>query len=252
MALRADMTTNLKGSCGRTGATKIPARLPRGVMACIVAIANQKGGCGKTTVSMELAAALVLSGLRVLVIDADPQGTAAQWSASAPDKSPFPAKVVRCTGDIHKEVEKFVGKYDWIFIDCPPAVENLTTHSALLIADFALVPVIPSPPDLWAAVGIREVIGNVTPANGDLQPFVLANMCQRKVTMSDESLKILREFGMPLLKSRLHLRTAYRQSAAGGKTVFSLGRLGEEAAKEVLALKKELNRIRKRRRCSDG
>jgi chromosome partitioning protein len=80
----------------------------------IVAVVNQKGGSGKTTLAMQLAGTLGKRDERVLVVDADPQGTATRWAASASDGTPFPAAVVGLSaagGRIHREVAKFIGDY---------------------------------------------------------------------------------------------------------------------------------------------
>src|SRR5260363_310118 len=84
---------------------------------------NQKGGCGKTTISMQLAGALGKDDCRVLVVDADPQGTATRWAANAEDDKPFPAAISglgAAGGKVHREIKKYVGEYDYILIDCPP------------------------------------------------------------------------------------------------------------------------------------
>jgi chromosome partitioning protein len=117
----------------------------------VIAVVNQKGGSGKTTVLMQLGGAMGRRGKRMLVVDADPQATATRWAASAPDDTPFPAAVIglcAAGGTVHREVKKFVHDYTTILIDCPPAVESPVPQSALLSADLALVPVIPSPLDL--------------------------------------------------------------------------------------------------------
>ena len=116
----------------------------------IIVAANQKGGCGKTTVALQFGGTLGRNGHRVLIVDADPQGTATRWAASALDETPFPAHVAGLAaagGKVHREIKKYLESYDFILVDCPPAVESPVPQSVLLIADLALMPIIPSPAD---------------------------------------------------------------------------------------------------------
>ncbi len=217
----------------------------------IIAVINQKGGCGKTTTTMQLAAALAKDKSHVLVVDADPQGTAVRWSASAPENNLFPADVIGLStaeGKVHQELKKFMGKYNWILVDCPPAVENKSSQSALLVADLAIVPVIPSPPDLWAAVGIRELITTVAAINENLQSVLLPNMCQANTSISKDALEVMKDFGIPALKSHLYLRTAYKQSAALGGHVLNLGSKAKSAITEIYSLKREIKKMFANRR----
>ena len=209
----------------------------------IITICNQKGGSGKTTVSMQLAGTLARKKKRVLVVDADPQGTAIRWAASASDENPFPASVIglsAASDKIHREVRKFVEDYDFIIIDCPPAADSPVPQSALLIADLALVPVIPSPLDLWASVGIRKIIQNVSDINETLQARLIVNQCQPRTTLAREALEVLPEFGIPLCRHFLRQRTAYRQSAVFGQTVQDFGSKAADATAEIENLTKEI------------
>lgn len=214
----------------------------------IIAVVNQKGGAGKTTVSMQLAGTLGRQGMKVLVIDADPQATATRWAASATDEQPFPASVSGLSaagGKVHREAQKFINDYDFIVIDCPPAADSPVPQSALLIADIALVPVIPSPLDLWASVGIGKVISNVLDINEALRPRIVVNQCQPNTALAKEAIEVLPEFGIELTKTRLHQRTAYRQSAVYGGTVHDLGSKAAQAIKEVDDLTREVLAILK-------
>lgn len=209
----------------------------------ILVTANQKGGCGKTTVAMQLGGTLGRSGKRVLIVDADPQGTATRWAASASDEAPFPAHVAGLAaagGKVHREIKKYLDSYDFILVDCPPAVESAVPQSALLIADVALVPIIPSPADLWAATGTRSLIERASDINPGLQARLVVNMLQSNTSMSHEVLEVLEDFGIPLTDSKLHLRTAYRQAAVFGGTVHDLGRDAAKAVREVEALVQEI------------
>jgi chromosome partitioning protein len=209
----------------------------------IISVVNQKGGSGKTTLSMQLAGSLARRGNKVLVVDADPQGTATRWAASAEDEKPFPASVVGLSAastKVHREVKKFVDDYHYVIIDCPPAADSPVPQSALLIADLALVPVIPSPLDMWAAVGIREVIGNVGDINEDLRSRLVINQLQPNTTLAKEAMEVLPEFGIDLCKTYMHQRQVYRQSAVFGQTVHDFGSKAAAAVEEIEALTDEL------------
>ena len=216
----------------------------------IISIVNQKGGSGKTTLSMQLAGALARRGHKVLVVDADPQGTATRWAASADDEKPFPASVVGLSAastKVHREVKKFVPDYQYIIIDCPPAADSPVPQSALLVADLALVPVIPSPLDMWAAVGIREVIGNVSDINEELRSRLVINQLQPNTTLAKEALEVLPEFGIDICRTYMHQRQVYRQSAVFGQTVHDFGSKAAAAVEEIEALTDELLALLRRK-----
>ena len=212
----------------------------------IITVANQKGGSGKTTVSMQLAGSLAKRGNKVLIVDADPQGTATRWAASADEDKPFPANVAGLSaagGKVHNEVKKYIHDYQFIVIDCPPAVDSPVPQSALMISDLVLVPVIPSPADLWAAAGIQKLIENISDLNEGLQSRLVANMCQPNTNLAKDALEVLNDFGITLSDSPLHLRTAYRQSAVFGGTVHDMGSQASAAIEEIDKLTNEVLNI---------
>lgn len=209
----------------------------------IIAVVNQKGGSGKTTISMQLAGTLARRGKKLLVVDADPQGTATRWAASSDDDKPFPASVVGLSAantKVHREVKKFIDNYDFIIIDCPPAADSPVPQSALLIADLALVPLIPSPLDMWAAVGIRQVINTVSTINENLKSRLVMNQCQPNTTLAQEALEVLPEFGIELCSTYIRHRQVYRQSAVFGQTVHDFGSKAQAAIEEVESLTEEV------------
>ena len=211
-------------------------------VAKIIAIANQKGGPGKTTLTMNLAGTLSKRGFSVMVADTDPQGSALRWSASAEEESPFPAVVSglsQAGAKTHRELQKVFNQYDFILVDCPPAIDSPVPQSVLLVSDLVLLPVIPSPVDLWAAQGIVQLIEQVEGLNGDLQARIIVNQAEN-TNLSGEVVSILEEFGIPVLSSQLRRRTAYREAALYGSTVHDLGSKAKPAAKEVSALTDEV------------
>ncbi len=216
------------------------------MFAKIITVANQKGGAGKTTVSMQIAGLLGKRKFKVLVVDADQQGTAVRWASSAEDENPFPASVIglsNANAKIHREVKKFINDYDYIFIDCPPAVDSPIPQSAFLISDLVLVPILPSPLDIWATVGIKETILNMKEINETLNSRLILNQCQPRTTLAKEIMDILPNFGIELAKSILRQRQVYRQSAVFGQIVHDFK--NKEAIKEVNNLTDEVLKILK-------
>ena len=125
----------------------------------IFGVLNQKGGVGKTTLSVNLAACLARTGARVLLIDADPQGSALDWAA-ARQSEPLFSVVGFPRATIHKEIAQLGQGYEHIIIDGPPRVTDLA-RSAIMASDIVVIPVQPSPYDIWAA---EEVVKLITEA----------------------------------------------------------------------------------------
>lgn len=219
-------------------------------IARIIALVNQKGGPGKTTLTMHLAGALARRGAKVLIVDADPQATATRWAASAPDETPFPAAVAglgSIEDRLHREIRKFLGDYDYLTIDCPPSADSPISQSALLVANLALVPVIPSPPDLWAGMAIRQVLQTVEAVNEDLQAHLLINQRKPGTRLADKTLELLPQYGIPILKTQIGDREAFRHAAAAGLTAADLGSRAAAAAADIEALTDEVLSLLKSR-----
>jgi chromosome partitioning protein len=190
----------------------------------LVTVCNQKGGCGKTHLAMTLGGALGARGLRVLVVDADPQGTATRWYAAAPEGRPFPATVVSLAetrGQIARALKAHLDHYDVIVVDCPPSLDTPVTLSTLVVADVALVPTIPAPGDLWATSRLVGLVEQARALNDALQVRVVPNMVQG-TALAAAALQALDEIPLPLARSAFGLRTAYRQAQAEGTTALLL------------------------------
>jgi chromosome partitioning protein len=126
----------------------------------IVAVINQKGGAGKTTIALNLAAVLASEGRRVLLIDADPQQTAQDWAAVRERPPPF--QVVGLSKPVlHRDLPPLAADYDHVVIDGAPRNYEVA-RSAIAAADLVLIPVQPSGADFWAS---RETVGLVKEAH---------------------------------------------------------------------------------------
>lgn len=212
----------------------------------LITVCNQKGGCGKTNLAMTLAASLADRGQSVLVVDGDPQGTATRWFSAAAEGAPFPAAVVNLADtrqQIARAIKPHIENYDVIIVDCPPSLESPVTLSTLVVADLALVPVIPSPGDIWATSRLVGLIEQARGMNEALAVRIVPNMVQG-TTLAGAALEALRDIPLPVAEATMSLRTAYRQAQAEGTSVLTLRdprardearALADEAAK-LLAL----------------
>ncbi len=202
----------------------------------IIVVLNQKGGCGKTTVTIQTGGTLALRGKKVLIIDGDKQNSAVEWAAMASDECSFPASVINlsATGKtIHREIKKFYHDYEYIFVDCPPAEESPISKSALLVADLALVPFIPDGINLRPAVRIRDVIEDAQIMNKNLNCLLLLNRVEPKTNLTQTVIDLLPEFNIPISDVTLHKRTSYAETYFSGSTVHSLRSKAKDAIKEI-------------------
>ncbi len=201
----------------------------------VVTVLSQKGGAGKSTLTMQLAGGLVRSGQRVVVVDLDPQETALRWSHAAPEATPFPAKVLRPDGPaegLQACLRRLGREAGMVLLDCPPSIEHPMTLAALAEADVALVPVVPSPADLWSTKAVERLILQAQAARKGLRAALVPNRVLR-TNLAWDVLEVMRDFSLPVLGAALSQRNAFAQSAVIGGTVYQLGRSGAEAAREV-------------------
>lgn len=207
--------------------------------ALVVSVANQKGGSGKTTLAMNFAAGLSKRG-RTLVIDADPQGSAGQWSGLASESQPFPASVISVAGNLNLEVRRFKEDYQYLVIDCPPTLETENTQRAMQAADIVLVPVLPSPVDLWASVRLAHTIEQIKLSKPDLKARIVINQLEPRSALSRAMQEALAEFDIPALDNSIRRRAIYRNVAIDGRSVFCTGKQGQAAVEEIEALIEEV------------
>lgn len=208
----------------------------------VVAFANQKGGTGKTTLLMNVAAGLSRAGRRVAVVDADPQGTALRWSRAAPAR-PLSAPVTpagRSEDEIRKAIKAARHQADVVLVDCPPSVEGDETRVVLSLAGLVVVPIAPSPPDLWATRGIVHLMAGLQRKSHPLPGILVANRVPPRSALGRDVLELLADFELPLARTLIGARAAYAQAAALGASVFDLKRPGAAAAAEIEALTLEL------------
>jgi chromosome partitioning protein len=202
----------------------------------IIGVLSQKGGVGKTTVALNLAAAIATSGSRVLVVDADPQGSALAWSSAREAEPLFPV-VGMAKPTLHRELPNLAANYHFIVIDGAPRVNDLA-RSAILASNLVLIPVQPSPYDIWASSETVRLIREARQINAALDAAFLINRKIARSAIGRDAAAALAQFeDIPVLEVHLSQRILYAESAAKGLTVVEVAPQGE-AAREFRALAK--------------
>ena len=221
----------------------------------IITVFNQKGGAGKTTVSVHLAVGLARRGYRVALVDTDEQGSAMTWSAQADEDRPFPVTMIGLThmgGATHRELRKHLGNYDFIVVDCPPALNSPIPRSTMLVADLAIIPMKASPVDIWAAQPAKELAMDVKVTNEDLALRVLVNEVQ-KTKLKEGAVEMLEtDAAIPPMATKISLRNAYRECAMNGATVYDSPKTAKPAIEEIESLVNEVLQILEDRIASLG
>lgn len=209
----------------------------------VIAVLNQKGGAGKTTIATHLARALQIGGADVVLVDSDPQGSARDWAAVREDQELVVLGIDRPT--LEKDVPAAGKGRDFVVIDGAPQAHVLAV-SAIKTADLVLIPVQPSPYDIWAASDLvelvkqRQALTDGTPKA--LQAAFLISRAIPRTILSREIADALEGYELPVLDTVISQRVAYPVSAADGRTALDTDPEGDAAfemrklAREVQAL----------------
>lgn len=206
----------------------------------IISFVNQKGGVGKTTLSLCTAFELNKKK-RVLVVDADPQGSIMGWS-DIRDK-PLPkglsiASMAKKT--IHRDLASLAEGFEHVVIDTPPRMTDIT-RSAIMASNLIVIPCTPSPYDVWATKETLDLIREAAVYHSSLKFAFAVNRRIANTVLGREVNKAIRDLGddLVVIKTEITHRMLYAEAAVNGLAVQEVDREGK-ASQDISDFVKEL------------
>lgn len=200
----------------------------------VIALVGNKGGAGKTTLSFNLVAGLSKKKTAI-VVDADPQGSSTQWGTFCDDVS-----VESKSESLSEQIDQLVQDYEYVLIDCPPSIASSETEQALTLCDLCVIPVQPSPVDLWATVHTEEAVKKAQQTNPSLKALLVINQLEGRTTLSRLVRDALSEIQLPVANTAIRRRAVYRNSALEGKSIYQMGQKSKDAVAELEQLLQEV------------
>lgn len=209
-------------------------------MAFVVAVAQRKGGAGKSTLAANLATALTGAGDRVALLDTDPQQTLARWHQER-TRSGGRAQMLAFDAPagwrVPAAIDRLRHSHDWILLDTPPH-DDTDARIAIRAANLVLVPLQPSPADLWAMDATLEL------AQREKRPAAIAlNRVPAQGKLSAGIVEEVRRRGLTVLDPPLGNRSGYASAFAAGLGVTEAAPRSV-AAEEMRALATALKALR--------
>lgn len=206
----------------------------------IIALLNQKGGVGKTTLATHLAGELARRGQSSLVIDADPQGSALDWSQRREQNQGrrLFGVIGLARETLHIEAPALAAGVRHVVIDGPPRATALA-RSALMAADLVLIPVQPSPYDVWASHDMVALIAEARVFRPQIRVAFVINRRVTRTVIGRDARTALNAQRFASLESEVFQRIVFAESVAAGRLVFEVAPMSQ-AAQEIAAFGAEV------------
>lgn len=205
-----------------------------------IGVLNQKGGVGKSTLATNLAHTYATQGTRVLLVDADPQSkSATRWSSAREIEPLFPV-IGMAKPTLHKDLPAVSRNYDITIIDGAPQLAEIG-RSVILASDMVVIPVQPSPYDVWSAADTVALIREAQVFKESLKAVFAVNRKIANTAIGRDVTEALAQYEIPTLKTHLVQRVVYAESAAQGLAVEEM-EPDSAATKEIRKLAAEIRK----------
>ena len=206
----------------------------------IISLLNQKGGCGKTTVAVNLAHSLQNKGYKVMLVDSDPQGSARDWNAL--NQGSIIPVIGLDRDSIATDIKAVEHGYDILLIDGAPSIEKMLI-SSVKISNLIIIPVQPSPWDIWATADLVALIkARQEVTDGTPLAYFLVSRAIKNSKLSVEVTGALNEYGLPVLNAFTSQKVVYPTSASSGHTVYNTT-LPNDARFEIDTIRDEVMEV---------
>jgi chromosome partitioning protein len=210
----------------------------------IIAVVNQKGGCGKTTIATNLAAMFAAEGREVLLVDADPeQRSAMNWCADRAEHLPKVHSSSLPARNLRKDANAIRQKWEMVIIDGGARVTE-HAHAAVSAADWLIIPVKPSKVDLDATAQFLDIVQSDMARRDDLSGGLVLNQLQEGTAIGNAAREQLSEWDFPIFKNALHSYVAFSEAMWQGQSVSEY-QSKSKAASDMEAFFRELKRVMK-------
>lgn len=182
----------------------------------IITLSTLKGGSGKSTLSINMARAIQLREMSVVIIDLDKQATSFMWSQIKPTNN---IKVIQATIKTLKTELAKLSSYDVVILDTPPQIEDIAIET-IRLSNLVLIPVCPSTPDYWAASSFSELVIERMNSTPELKAAFIMSKVKYNNGFANEVKSALQHINLPILDTAIMDRVSYARSLNNGETVF--------------------------------